>query len=208
MTYRVRRKFTSTTFRVGDHFCKVFFEPFEEFYPGFYLWNVGFGVAKSKRQLNDWYFNRNNKRRRSLRNQVTGPGTIETWRRAYEEILKLRWECLLPGDVMMLDCTSKYPERQFKIYMRWLKKHQDVSADPIRREIYWSRPPYHSDPLWDTFDIEGIVPKDVAVDTTGASYYDCFRIWPLDPCNDLSNEQITDLLNQVLTTEQEQVLLL
>ena len=69
MSYRVCRKFTGSLFRVGDHLCKVFLEPMEEYRPGFYRWNVGFAVGKSRRQLNDWYRRKKNRRARTL-NQV------------------------------------------------------------------------------------------------------------------------------------------
>ena len=40
MSYRVRRKFTSSTFQVGDHLCKIFLQPVHEYRPGFWLWNI------------------------------------------------------------------------------------------------------------------------------------------------------------------------
>ena len=72
MSYRVRRKFTSSTFQVGDHLCKIFLQPVHEYRPGFWLWNTGFAIGKSQRQLNDWYWRRENKRRRSLDGAFNG----------------------------------------------------------------------------------------------------------------------------------------
>lgn len=200
MTYRVRRKFTSTTFDVDGYVGKLFLEPFCEYEKGHCLWNVGLAVGKSKRQLNDWYRNRNNKRRRSLRNHLTGPGTIKIWTIALRHLLKMRWEHLEPGDAMVLDCTSRDPDRQLYIYSRWLKHHQDVFINFERRELYWIRPPYHFDPLWDLFKIRGVIPDDPTLAAVGERYYDCFRVSPLDSDTELSSQQIADLLVQVPST--------
>lgn len=200
MTYRVRRKFTSTTFEVDDHVCKLFFDPIYEYATGFCLWNVGFAVGKSKRQLNDWYRNRRNKRRRNLRNHLTGPGTMKVWTTALKHLLRMRWECLEPGDGMVLDCTSRDPERQFRVYTRWLKQHHDFTVDPIRLEFYWFRPPYHFDPLWELFEIVGVTPDDPDLAVTGERYYESFRVRPLNSDIELSSQQIVDLLDQAPST--------
>lgn len=105
MSYRVRRKFTSSTFQVGDHLCKIFLQPVHEYRPGFWLWNTGFAIGKSQRQLNDWYWRRENKRRRSLDGAFNGRVGIKAIRRGFMEVLRLRW-ALAPGDVLVIDSTS------------------------------------------------------------------------------------------------------
>ena len=112
MTYRVRRKFTSTKFTVDGQLCKIFFEPMKEFLPGFYSWNVGFAIGKSSRQLNDWYWKRKNKRARSLYHQMVGRSGLKAIKRGFQEVLKMRW-MVQPGDVVILDCTSGDTERQY-----------------------------------------------------------------------------------------------
>ena len=91
MSYRTRRKFTSTTFAVGDHLCKIFLQPVCEYRPGYWIWNTGFAIGKSRRQLNDWYWKRNNKRRRSLDGAFNGKVGIKAIRRGFMEVLRLRW---------------------------------------------------------------------------------------------------------------------
>lgn len=201
MTYRVCRKFTSTTFRVDGYICKIFFDPLYECTPGFYLWNVGFAVGKSKRQINDWYNNRNNKRRRSLQKKLTGPGTFKVWTKCLHHLLRMRWTCLEPGDTLVMDCTSRDSERQFKVYTHWLRKHTDFACDPIRRECYWSRPPYRWDPLRELFEITGLIPADPALVAVGDRYYECFLVKPLGLDIELPSQQIVDLLSQVPSTE-------
>ena len=67
-----RRQFTTSTFFVEGQRCKIFFQPLSEFKKGFWIWNVGFAIGKSNRQLNDWYWKRKNKRSRSIRNRMVG----------------------------------------------------------------------------------------------------------------------------------------
>ena len=91
MILRIKRRFISTTFKVDSQFAKVFLEPTEEFKPGRWLWNVGFAVSKSKRAMSDWYWKRQNKRRRSLEKQITGTSGMKTIARGFDRVLHMRW---------------------------------------------------------------------------------------------------------------------
>jgi len=124
MSYRVCRKFTSSTFQVEEQLCKIFLDPMVEYQPGYYIWNVGFAIGKSQRQLNDWYWKRKNKRARSLNNQLVGRSGLKAIRRGFEEVLRLRW-CIEPGDGIVLDCTSGDPERQFHAWSRWHRRNPE-----------------------------------------------------------------------------------
>ena len=208
MSYRVSRKCTSTSFTVGEQLCKVFLTPVNEYRPGFWLWNVGFAVGKSRRQLNDWNKGRRNKRRRSIANRLVGTSGIKTISKGFKTVLQMRWT-IQPGDAIVLDCTSKDPEKQFKTWMRWApsKKHPEWTVDFEAKEFYWYRPPYPSDPVWNQFRITGVIPEDPLDNTAESRYYDCFRVWPKlsrqqgSPCNDLSMSQISDLLSQALNSQ-------
>lgn len=189
MTYRVRRKFTSHTFKVNDQYCKVFLDPWQEYQPGYWLWNVGFAVSKSTHQLNDWYRKRQNKRRYSLDAQLSGHQGMKTIIEGFKHVLEMRWH-IEPGDAIVLDCTSKEPERQFKAWSRWHRYHPEWSINFERKEFYWHRPPYPNDPLREDYLISGCIPKDPLANTSEARYYDCFRIHPKVPYTDLSMEQI------------------
>ena len=115
-----RRKFTTYKFFVEGQVCKIFFHPQKEFKKGFWIWNVGFAVGNSNRQLNDWYWKRKNKRSRSVHRQMTGKIGMKGVTKFFKEILKLRW-ILEPGDVFYCDCTSNKPEQQFKVGLGLLK---------------------------------------------------------------------------------------
>lgn len=197
MSYRVCRHTTSSTFKVNGQICKVFLEPVNQYRPGYWLWNVGFAIGKSPRQLNDWYRERKNKRRRSLDQQLVGTSGIKAIARGFKEVLKLRWT-IEPGDVIVLDCTSGDPERQFHAWSRWHKHHPEWVIDYQERKFFWYRPPYPDDAIRQQFLIDPVVPEDPLANTADERYYDCFRVSPKVPCTDLSMEQTIDLLNLVL----------
>ncbi len=78
MTYRPHRRTLTSTIRVGKHLCKVFIKPWDKMPSGAVVWKVGFGVGKSRRQINDWYHVKQNRRRRSLHKHMTGTEGFKT----------------------------------------------------------------------------------------------------------------------------------
>jgi len=199
MSYRVCRKFTSSTFRVEGQLCKVFLEPLVEYQPGFYMWNVGFCIGKSSRQLNDWYKKRKNKRSRSVTKQLVGRSGLKAIRRGFEEVLRLRWH-IEPGDGIVLDCTSRDPERQFHAWSRWHQHHPEWVIDYNKLEFLWYRPPYVDDPVRKLFDIAPITPEDPLMNTVGKNYFETFRVQPKADYNVPPSDQIADLLSLVLSS--------
>jgi len=196
MTYRICRKFISSTFTVEGQLCKVFLEPIQEYAPGFYLWNTGFGVGKSRRQLNDWYWGRENRRHRSVNKKFFGKAGIKAIRLGFEEVLRLRWN-IPPGDALVIDSTSGDPDRQFHAFSRWCRYHPEWCVDKIRKEFYWYRPPYVDDPIREIFEIIGITPPDPLANTMPDRYYDSFLVRPKDPSIHLPSQRISDLLDLV-----------
>ena len=203
MSYRVCRKFTGSLFRVGDHLCKIFLEPMGEYRPGFYSWNVGFAVGKSRRQLNDWYQNRKNRRARSLTKKLLGKSGLRTITKGYEELKKIRWH-IEPGDCIVMDCTSKDPAKQFRAFSRWLAPSPEWSLDHGRQEFVWYRPPYPDDPLRSSFKLIGVVPEDPLICVSGINYFKTFYFEPLTLYILLSSNQIKNLSNQVQSTGTKQ----
>ena len=200
MSYRVRSKFTSTKFSINGLICKIFLERRKQYKPGFYLWNVGFAISKSERQLNDWYKGKKNRRARSLKKRIVNKLGIRGLKKAYEETFKIRW-FIEPGDAIIISCTSGKPEKQFATIWRWLRKHPDVVVKPDTLDFYWYRPPYPDDPVWKNFNITPCIPKDRLAGISGSQYFDCFRVHPKVQGNLLSMEQTTDLLTLALATE-------
>lgn len=188
MTYRVRRKFTSHTFKVNDQLCKVFFEPWHEYKKGYWLWNVGFAIGSSNRQLNDWFWKRKNKRWRSLHHQLVGKAGMLSIRMGFEHVLKLRWS-IPSGDAIVLDCTSKDPERQFHAWSRWHRYHPEWVIDAAEKKFYWFRPPYSDDPIREMYRIVEKIPSDPLANTAEDRYFDCFDVLTKASCNHQSTEQ-------------------
>jgi hypothetical protein len=174
-------------------------EPFQEFQPGFFAWNVGFAIGKSNRQLNDWYWKRKNKRARSIRNQMVGRSGLKAIRRGFEEVLRMRW-LIPPGDAIVLDCTSGDPDRQFRAWSRWHRYHPEWLIDFEKKEFLWYRPPFADDPIRKTFDITALVPDDPTANTADERYFECFRVHPKVATDELSMSQIAELLSPVLSS--------
>ena len=197
MTYRVRRKFTSTKFCIDDQICKVFLHPEHEYRKDCWFWKVGFAVGKSNRQLNDWFNEKKNKRARSIHKQMTGKTGMKAILRGFKEVLKLRWS-VQPGDCIELDCTSGDPERQFHAWSRWHKYHPEWVINYDYKSFYWYRPPYPDDAVWKSFDITPITPVDRVANTAGENYFNCFRVKPKGNKKEFSMEETLELVGQIL----------
>lgn len=142
MTYRPRRRMLTSTIKVGNHLCKVFIMPWQNVPDGTVVWKVGFAVGKSRRQLNDWFYFRQNRRYRSLHRQMTGTEGFKTIPRGFNEVLKLRWQ-IPSGDTIFIDCTSADPEKQWKTFSRWRRWHPDWFVNEALKEFYWTKPLCH-----------------------------------------------------------------
>lgn len=198
MTYRVSRKTISNTFEVQGQICKVFMQPLHEYEGKHWLWNVGFAIGSSRRQLNDWYWkSKRNKRCRSLNNQMVGRSGIKAIAKGFETVLRMRWH-IPPGDAIVLDCTSGDPDRQFRAWSRWHKHHPEWVISYEEKKFYWYRPPYPADNIWKNFNITAVTPDNPLENSCDLRYFDGFRVQPKVQCTDLSNEQTLSLLSQVL----------
>ena len=198
MSNRIKRKAISCTFQVQGQLSKIFLVPQQQYQPGRWLWNVGFAVGFSRRQLNDWYWKRRNKRARSLEKHMIGTSGIKAIARGFDKLLSLRWH-IPPGDLLMLDCTSGDPERQFHAWTRWQKYHPDCCIDYEQKKFFWYRPPYPSDNIWDYFKIIPVTPSDPKANCVGERYFDCFRVQPKDDYIQQSNEGTFALSAQALS---------
>ena len=175
MTYRTRRKFISSKFRINNQLCKIFLEPWYLQENGFWAWNVGFAVGYSNRQLNDWYNNRKNKRRNSLHKRLTGCQGIKTILLAFNGILKLRWH-IPPGDAIVIGCTSNDPKKQFRVYNYFFRNRPEWVIDSTKLNVYWIRPPYPSDKVWELGKIIPRIPSHPLNSTHSDLYYQCFDV--------------------------------
>ena len=177
MTYKVCRKRSTTTFKINDQYCKIFFTPLKPWNGDYWMWDIGFAVSKSKRQLNDWYAKKKNKRTKKLTSQLTGKGGIRTLTEGLRTVLKMRWT-LEPGDCLFLGCESCEPEKQFRAYCRWLKDHPDWRVDVEGKRFWWHRPPFAGDPLYEMGRIIPTVPEDPLAPVVELNYFQSFLFDP------------------------------
>lgn len=88
------------------------------------IWLVSLAAGKSKRQINDWMNNRIKiKRVRKMHSVLTNKLHISLSIRALDQVY--RWcDELIPGDMIVFNCESAAPCRQFKIWGKWLKRKE------------------------------------------------------------------------------------
>jgi len=177
MTYKVCRKRSTTTFKINDQYCKLFFTPLRQWNRDHWIWEIGFAVSKSKRQINDWYARKKNKRANKLKSQITGKSGIKPLNTALPLVLKFRWK-IEPGDCMFLDCQSNQPDKQFRAYKYWLKHHPDWGLDVEHKRLWWHRPPYLGDPLYELGRIIPMVPADPLAPVVDGKYFESFLFDP------------------------------
>ena len=177
MTYKVCRKRSTSTFKINDQYCKIFFTPLKPWNGEYWMWDIGFAVSKSKHQLNDWYTKKKNKRAKKLTTQLTGKAGIKTLTEGLRTVLRMRWT-LEPGDCLFLGCESCEPEKQFRAYCRWLKDHPDWRVDVENKRFWWHRPPFADDPLYELGRIIPTVPADPLAPVVELNYFQSFLFDP------------------------------
>lgn len=118
-----RQKKTGKIFLKGKTFLKLRLIPWIRTKSGC-VWLASMAVSNSNRQVNDWLNRRGNQRVRRLDMSLTGKsGNLS-------QALAIRFlrECVeyIPvGDSIALRCESVVPDKQFRIWKRWFKNHED-----------------------------------------------------------------------------------
>lgn len=86
------------------------------------VWLGTIGVAKSKRQLNDWMDRRKNKRTHRLDTNLTGKAGNKIQAIAIRSLHK--WIDYIPeGDSVFFRCESALPAKQFRVWKKWILRH-------------------------------------------------------------------------------------
>jgi hypothetical protein len=95
----MRRPLQTSVFDIGDGYKIKFWLTFSHHQDkNVVLWG-SVAIAKSNRQLNDWFERRKNKR---------------------------EWlELLEPGNVLVIECESALPDKQYQVWKKWFLKHED-----------------------------------------------------------------------------------
>lgn len=98
------------------------------------------GVAKSKRQLNDWVQTRKNKRARKLASNMTGKDGNLTQAIAVRFLRDC--ETWIPeGDCIVFRCESIKSDKQLRVWKRWFSRHESSKweVDEQNKEFFFYR---------------------------------------------------------------------
>jgi len=120
----MRRPLQTSVFDIGDGYKIKFWLTFSHNQgKNVVLWG-SVAIAKSNRQLNDWFERRKNKRSRKLTSKLTGKIGIRSMAIAIRQVRE--WvELLEPGNVLVIECGSASPDKQYEIWKKWFLKHED-----------------------------------------------------------------------------------
>ena len=108
-----------------------------------YAWIVSLAVGKSRRQINDWLMRRCRRRRVLQFDQhLTGLGGYKSQAFAARQLSV--WLDVIPeGDMIVFICESAEPERQMKVWKKWLLRHEPnllSSIDEETKSFYIYKP--------------------------------------------------------------------
>ena len=106
------------------------------------VWLASLAVGKSRRQINDWL------KRKTKRKSVRRLDSYLTGRHANFvqaiAIYQLRdWVKDLPsGDSITLRCESAKPDKQFRVWKKWLQRKEDVRWEPNKefKSFFYYKP--------------------------------------------------------------------
>ena len=88
------------------------------------IWLASLAVGKSKRQLNDWMNQRTRKKQvRCLDFNLTGKLTVKLMLQVMEQVHAWCDE-LNNGDMFVFNCESAEPQKQFRVWGKWLSRKE------------------------------------------------------------------------------------
>lgn len=98
------------------------------------VWLASVAVGKSKRQINDWMWRKKNSRTRRLDGNLTGRAGNKVQAIAIRALHE--WFAFIPpGDSIVFRCESADPEKQFRVWKKWILRHDYVLQPEIDEEL-------------------------------------------------------------------------
>ena len=89
------------------------------------IWLTSMAVGKSMKQINQWMNRRSTPRVCRLDSSLTGKFGPKTQAIAIRQVRQ--WLTEIPaGDSICLRCESTLPEKQFRVWKKWFKTHEDI----------------------------------------------------------------------------------
>ena len=126
MTYRVTRKNKVITANLsnGDEF-KVIARPFK-FPNGGYFWLVAMVASKSKRAINDWIKERNDRKRVKKLNYYSPKKRDVKALRIAVNAAKTWIKEIPDGDSLVFRAEGAKADQLFRIYKKWFETHENI----------------------------------------------------------------------------------
>ena len=123
MRRRKVKKKLLTVFLPGNYLMKLRLISWMQT-PAGTIWLASLAVGKSKRQLNDW-MSRKTKRKRviQLDSNLTGKLNVKLMLRVMEQVHDWCDE-LTNGDMFVFNCESAEPQKQFRVWSKWLSRKE------------------------------------------------------------------------------------
>jgi hypothetical protein len=123
MRRRKAKKKLLTVFLPGNYFMKLRLVSWMRTPTGT-IWLASLAVGKSKRQLNDWMSRRTKtKRVKCLDSNLTGRLTVKLMLQVMEQV-HIWCDELNNGDMFVFNCESAEPQKQFRVWGKWLSRKE------------------------------------------------------------------------------------
>jgi hypothetical protein len=123
MRKRKVKKKLLTVFLPGNYFMKLRLVSWMRTPTGT-IWLASLAVSKSKRQINDWMNRRTRtKRVKRLDSNLTGRLTVKLMLQVMEQV-HVWCDELSNGDMFVFNCESAEPQKQFRVWGKWLNRKE------------------------------------------------------------------------------------
>jgi hypothetical protein len=98
------------------------------------VWLGSIANSKSTRQINDWFQRRKNRRTRRLDGNLTGKAGNKVQALAIRALHE--WlDYIPPGDSVVFRCEAAMPEKQFRVWKKWILRHNHYLQPDIDEEL-------------------------------------------------------------------------
>jgi hypothetical protein len=126
MTFRIKQRKKIFIVNIGEgYILKMRLLPWWRTTTG-RVWLASLAVSKSKRQINDWMNRKQSYRVRRLDMSLTGKIGNRVQAIAIRQVRK--WVDELPYQhAITLICESALPEKQFRVWEKWFKRHENFN---------------------------------------------------------------------------------
>jgi hypothetical protein len=123
MRRRKVKKKLLTVFLPGNYFMKLRLVSWMRTPTGT-IWLASLAVSKSKKQINDWMNRRTRtKQVKRLDSNLTGRLTVKLMLQVMEQV-HIWCDELNNGDMFVFNCESAEPQKQFRVWGKWLSRKE------------------------------------------------------------------------------------